>query len=1014
MQPPLSARPRPPARRTTSKSTFTALPTPSTPRRRRSQLESSTIDAGAGRDDDSWGRASGHRVSLGSTSSSAHPRPAHQARPSLASSWSEARGEATLDELEGPSSSPPSTPVHSHALVSKLSNPSILPVPFPAAAVDDPFAAAASLAPPATAPQLDLALGDSTGLGIDEGDTTIDIDALRGLSREELARMLQEADRIIRDKEQELSTFTAAGEELLNEFNSLRQRHESLSGRTTATSVRASPQRSSRKSTISAATSSPVADGKRRPQSWRTSLGLPPPASTPGEATSTPMAVRRDRLSSAASYRMRDASSDISPSATFRFRAASSVTPEVSPTSTRRGAPAGQGRSPINGNKALLSPGAAAHDLASLSQVNYALTLQLSDLHAGVEETEREGRKRLRKLERELQAVREDLERAEQRNALLETEVELVKERENELARSTRVGPTPRKPAVTPLALNQYDEASAFDWRVRPTPRPDSLGDDAEIDQDNSSPARNFGPPALLGKTLASNAIFAHQPTSPPATTFPFLAIDDNDDFLGTSFALPTRRETVVRSVSTSSLAPLPLPMQLDPSLERQADELVDQLIHKIDELEKTNLDIALEREQMEHRLAMAQEEVDEWKERCDELVEGNAVGRLEWDGPKGAITWHSDDDADADTDNPRRAARPVQGHRITRRSRLLTQTANTPTSFSSGLFSGSTSDRDSASPDTSPVFSKRTLEHELGDDFEPERHHESFARDVDSLSSVVVRSGRPRARRSRHLADLYGPPSSDVPVTTADDLLPAGSLRWAGPPEAETYAKLEQAADALVPAWADDDYLAASSSSRRGERRRLGDAGLWDEPGVRSRRAKGGKPSEGRAKGKGRGKGRAASVSAVGHQSEHEARDDGARQSASQTRRRLALRRLGREASTRTGLEVVHLAHADTDDYRRDRSDDIPSSDESDISSAYDELDHPLTRTADYYPVALRSRYHPRMLATMMTDSAVQHLVRLVTWIQFLVVLGMALGFALWQGPKKTLGLVDGRRRLR
>jgi len=350
-----------------------------------------------------------------------------------------------------------------------------------------------------------------------------------------------------------------------------------------------------------------------------------------GEATPTPS--RRDRLSSAASYRMRDASSDISPSATFRFRAASSVTPEASPTSTRRGAPAGQARSPRNGNKALLSPGAAAHDLASLSQVNYALTLQLSDLHAGVEETEREGRKRLRKLERELQAVREDLERAEQRNALLETEVELVKERENELARSTRVGPTPRKPAITPLALDRYDEASAFDWRVRPAARPDSLDDDDDDDDGNKdglSPVRNFGPPTPLGRTFASDAIFAHQPPSPPATTFPSLGLDD-DGFLGTSFVGPSRREAVVRSVSTSSLAPLPLPMQLDPSLDRQADELVDQLINKIDELEKTNLDTALEREQMEHRLAMAQEEVDEWKERCDELVEENAVGRLEW-----------------------------------------------------------------------------------------------------------------------------------------------------------------------------------------------------------------------------------------------------------------------------------------------------------------------------------------------------------------------------------------------
>ncbi|GAA5844969.1 hypothetical protein JCM9279_000063 [Rhodotorula babjevae] len=1026
MHPPLTARPRPPARRTTSKSTLTALPTPSTPRRRRSQLDSSTTDGThTGGDDDSWGRASGQRASLGSSSSSAQPRPAPAARPPLASSSRRgASGRSTLDELDTPPSSTPIAPEPSHAATSSRNKPSVLPVPFPSAD-DDPFAPAPSSSSPAAA-QHDLAHGDSAGLGIDDGDTTINIDALRGLSREELAHMLQEADRIIRDKEQELSTFTAAGEELLNEFNSLRQRHESLAGRTSATPVRASPQRSSRNSTISAATSSPVADGKRRAHSsWRVSLGLPPPSGTLGEVTSTP--GRRDRLSSAASYRMRDASSDISPSATFRFRAASSVTPEASPTSTRRDAPAGQSRSPLNGNKALLSPGAAAHDLASLSQVNYALTLQLSDLHAGVEETEREGRKRLRKLERELQAVREDLERAEQRNALLETEVELVKERENELARSTRVGPTPRKPASAPLALDRYDEASAFDWRVRPAPRPDSLDDDDggdDVNKDDSSPVRNFGPPTPLGRTFASDAIFAHQPTSPPAMPFPSLALDDDDGFLGTSFAAPSRRDAVVRSVSTSSLAPLPLPMQLDPSLDRQADELVDQLINKIDELEKTNLDIALEREQMEHRLAMAQEEVDEWKERCDELVEGNAVGRLEWDGPKGAITWHSDDDdvaADADTDDPLRARRSLRPHRITRRSRLLTQTADTPMSLSSGrsgLFSGSISDHDSASPDTSPVFSKRTLEHELGDDYEPERHGDSLAHDIESVSSVVVRSDRPRTRRSRHLADLFDPAEHDSPITTADDLLPLGSLRWAGPPEAETYAELEHAADNLVPAWADDDHLTAtSSSSRCGAQLRLGDGGLWDEPDVRARRAKGGKTGEGRTGGKGKGK--AASRSALENETEYEERDAVARQSASQTRRRHALRRLGREASTRSGLEVVHHAHPASDDSsynirRRYRIEDALRDDESDISSTYDELDHPLTRTADYYPVALRSRYHPRMLATMMTDSAVQHLVTLVTWIQFLVVLGMALGFALWQGPKKTFGLVDGRRRLR
>lgn len=805
--------------------------------------------------------------------------------------------------------------------------------------------------------------------------------------------------------------------ELLNEFNSLRQRHESLVGRAPAFPSSRSPEHTSRNSTISAATSSPVVSGERRRRSWRKSLGFPPPTSSPKESASTP--VRRDRLSSGLSYRTRDPSSDISPSATFRFRASSTVTPERSPTATRRGGPSASRLSPFNASKALLSPGSAAHELASLNQVNYALTLQLSDLHADVEETEREGRKRLRKLERELQVVREDLERAEQRNALLETEVELVKERENELARSTRVGPTPRRPAAAPLSLDNQHETPTFDWRVRPAPFPttdDDDDDDDDNDDDNeaSSPIRRFGPPTPLGKETALDAIFAHQPSSPPAVGPPAFAsslLDDNS--LGSSRTLPFPR-SVTRTVSTSSLAPLPLPMQLDPSLEQQADELVEQLMNKIDGLQDTNDIIALEREQMETRLALAQEEVNEWKERCEELAEENAMGRLGWgasirpsaaildladpscpffaEGPKAAIAWHSESDADADTDAPRSASRPSRARRITRRSRLLTQNSNTPTSLSSDIFSGSTTGRDTPSPDSSPAVTKRTLEHELGEEL---GGNESLAHEAESVSSVIIRSGRSKPRRSRRGLDPSTSSSSGLPVTTADDILPSGSLRWAGPPDAETYDQLEQAAEGLIPAWADDEQFTALSSSTSHGRRRLGGGSLWDEPDFRPQRAKSSKKSK--------GKGRHARAL-------NDEYDEGAapRESSSQTRRKLAQRRLSREASTRTGLDLVHVrdpAHSD----HASRA----SFDESDISSDYDALDHPLTRTSDYYPLALRSRYHPRMLATMMTDSALRHVVTLVTWIQFLVVLGMALGFALWQCVSLPPCSVLDRRRL-
>ncbi|BGP37171.1 hypothetical protein JCM10449v2_001075 [Rhodotorula kratochvilovae] len=1001
MQPPLSARPRPPARaqpRSTSRSKYTALPTPTTPRRRRSQLPAEEGSDGEG------ARARAVEASSGAKGAQISTREgAGGVRGALDAGMGAEREE--VETLEGedepgtPPSPTPGTPDHHRR---SKEDPAPAPVPFPTAedhAVEGIISSVGRDGAP-----LSAAPG---GLSVDEDGATIDVEALRGLSREELEGMLKEADRIIREKEQELSTFTAAGEELLNEFNHLRQRHESLVGRTPALGA-PSPQRSSRNSTISSAGATPTpAGGGRARRAWRTSLGFPPPSATPNDVSSTP--VHHRRISSGLSYRHRDPSGESSPTASFRIRAPSTATPDGSPTATRRRfISSSSALSPFGASKSHLSPTSAANELASLNQVNYSLTLQLSELHAESELIENEGRKKLRKLERELQAVREDLERAEHRNAVLETEAEVAKERENELARSTRAGPTPRRPAVSSLQLDKH-ETLTFDWRVRPAPFPDTHDEEADESQ---SPIRNFGPPTPLVKDAASDAIFSHQPSSPPPVEQPVFPSMDTG-LLGSTLSLTSARP-VSRSVSSSSLAPLPLPMQLDPSLEAQADALIEQLMQKIDELQDTNEIIAHEREIMEHRLELAQEEVVEWQQRCEVLEEEAAMARLGWDGPMGAIEWRSeeDEDADADTDAPV-AVRP-RGRRITRRSRLLTRNSNTPTSLSSDVFSGSTGG-DSPTPSSSPQLerSKRTLGNELGGQYE----HDSFVRDGEypsgaSTSSMVVHSARPKTRRSRvhhSTGDPYGTSSTAPPVTTADDLLAPGSLRWAGHPDAETYDQLEQAAEGLVPAWADDDEFTARSESPGPSvsNRRLGAGAGWDEAGFEERRGRSGGR---RAKGKGKGKSRADMLASFGFGSDYDEYDkhEEAKPSSTLTRRTLALRRLGREASTRSGLELVRLhdpAHSD---------EECSSGDETAISSTYDELNHPLTRTSDYYPLALRSRYHPRMLTTMMADSAVRHVVTLITWIRFLIVLGMALGFALWQGPKKTLGLVDGRRRLR
>lgn len=199
MHPPLTARPRPPARRNASKGVFTALPTPSTPRRRRqSQLDA---DANTG-DDDSWGRASGQRASLGLQQPDSMQL---ESRREAGASQGDCEAGSLLDEADTPSSPPPSTPIRSGIRANTCTNAPPAGVPFPQEA-GDPFGDSAGT----VAQQDDTARNAAPGLGIDEGDTTISIDALKGLSRDELERMLQEADRIIRDKEQGASSASIA------------------------------------------------------------------------------------------------------------------------------------------------------------------------------------------------------------------------------------------------------------------------------------------------------------------------------------------------------------------------------------------------------------------------------------------------------------------------------------------------------------------------------------------------------------------------------------------------------------------------------------------------------------------------------------------------------------------------------------------------------------------------------------------------------------------------------------
>lgn len=266
-------------------------------------------------------------------------------------------------------------------------------------------------------------------------------------------------------------------------------------------------------------------------------------------------------------------------------------------------------------SRILFSPAAQAKETAVLSQANYTLTLQLSEVQAESEAAEREGRKKLRKLERELQSLRADLERAEQRNAILEAQTELAKTKQTGSLKASRAGrATPARVLESPITPEKS--------RVQRTPSTRYSGGGGG---GSSFHPRLEGASSALGNVPRTD----QQEMDRPRLLFPHPAPIALPDDPARNMSPGLLQRPVYRTVSSSSLVPLPPPVHLDPSLEKQQDELVDQLMAKIDELQDTNHVFSTEREHMFHRLNEAQEEVYEWKERCEELEDENQQHRL-------------------------------------------------------------------------------------------------------------------------------------------------------------------------------------------------------------------------------------------------------------------------------------------------------------------------------------------------------------------------------------------------
>lgn len=417
--------------------------------------------------------------------------------------------------------------------------------------------------------------GSPTTKGIDV--TELSKDWLLSQTREELESLLAEADKAIRERqrgpysslvpqngmlivETDLELAAAVGKSLLEENIALRSRQESI-----LSSVPPSLRPSASFTRASEILDRPSPS----PRNWSISLGFPPPSFiSPSKS--------RQSINSADSW------DEDNKFTTNRTRTTSSAS----------------GKSLFNDNNArrIVSPGPQQNEVQSLNHDNYYLTLQLSELQADAEKAEREGMKKLRKVEKEMAALRGELERVEQRNDALEGELFLEQ------------GKEANGKAVTD---GSEDESSS-----------DEVG---SVDADIGTPKmRNL--PTLLVETPKSSS---------SSTLLDKMAASLSPD-TPTQYYTPRTPGIGYRLSDSLRTSPPPSPLlaisaAAEKASEANLDALLAQLMATIDELEETNEAISEERQEIGKRLDQAQIDLDDFRRRCEDMEDQLVSNGLEW-----------------------------------------------------------------------------------------------------------------------------------------------------------------------------------------------------------------------------------------------------------------------------------------------------------------------------------------------------------------------------------------------
>lgn len=256
-----------------------------------------------------------------------------------------------------------------------------------------------------------------------ETEHSLDSQWVGDLPREELETLLMQANRVIKERERDLGIAAAIGKALLEKNISLRSKHEGIM---------------SRLSSVNSFTPYMSTDGEASPHTLP--LYSPPEIDTRMGDDETPMPTPR-------AHDYFEPLSDDEPAATT-ITSRPIQTPQMSPTKKNNGfdgpspaywnageggqswysksdcfvpsVPASPATTRCSNDVLLQFSNETQRQLETLSEQNEALLEQLAQLQVEAEQAKKDGGRRLKKLNREIDGLRNELEAATERNVELE------------------------------------------------------------------------------------------------------------------------------------------------------------------------------------------------------------------------------------------------------------------------------------------------------------------------------------------------------------------------------------------------------------------------------------------------------------------------------------------------------------------------------------------------------------------------------------------------------------------